>query len=510
MTAGVGLGLGEWAALLPISPATAAEATVTPDLVRFGPDIEPLVRMIEDTPREKCPAMMIEQLRQGLPYRQFLAALYLANIRTSEVSHPLAVLHSTNQLTLDVPVQERLLPTLWALDSFKFHRERAKASPSLRPLTGNYPPAGRAEAEFHVGMGGFDAERAERAIVAAIRSQGAGRVAELLWRYAARDWSFIGHFAIWAANTWRTLETVGWQHAEPSLRVVVGSIIGDEKNLNGQPYRANQERAEKVMAKIPPDWTEAGSDAVFTKELLAAIREAKPDAASELAASRLAAGKVRAGAVWDAVHLSAGEMFMCAQKNPEPLHANTAANALHYLFAVSGDAGNRLLILLQAVAWMCLYRAATLRKGWLREPRLILELAEAGIPATPEAAVEDLLAHLSYGPGGATSPDPFQGTKGPDFNSQSWRHEGASKAFAFGRKFPTAQPLIRAAHRLLPLKADWDPHRIKFPIAAWENCGWVSPEWRPHLLAAASYSFVGTDAPDTELAKQVREVVRGL
>ena len=78
--AGVSLGLGEWAAvLLPISPASAEEAKVTPDLVRFGSDIEPFVRMIEDTPREKCPAMMIEQLRKGLPYRQFLAALYLAN-----------------------------------------------------------------------------------------------------------------------------------------------------------------------------------------------------------------------------------------------------------------------------------------------------------------------------------------------------------------------------------------------------------------------------------------------
>ncbi len=171
--AGVSLGLGEWAALLPISPMNAAEAKVTPELVRFGPDIEPIVRLIENTPREKCPALMIGQLRKGLPFRQFLAALYLANIRTSEVDHPLAVVHSTNQLTLDLPVQERLLPTFWAMDSFKFHRERANAAPSLKPLAGKLPSAERAEAEFHAGMNNFDGERAERAIVAAIRSQGA-------------------------------------------------------------------------------------------------------------------------------------------------------------------------------------------------------------------------------------------------------------------------------------------------------------------------------------------------
>src|SRR5262245_3791431 len=143
--AGISLGLGEWTALVPISPSTAAEATVTPDLVRFGPDIEPIVRLIEDTPREKCPAMMIEQLRHGLPYRQFLAALYLANIRTGEVDHPLAVLHSTNQLTLDLPVQERLLPTIWAMDSFKFHRGRDGSAPSLKPLKGRLPSAESAE-----------------------------------------------------------------------------------------------------------------------------------------------------------------------------------------------------------------------------------------------------------------------------------------------------------------------------------------------------------------------------
>src|SRR5438128_6694210 len=78
--AGAAVGLGEWAKLVPLSPATADEVKVTPDLVRFSPDIEPIVRLIEETPREKCVAMMIGQLEQGLPNRNFLAGLYLANI----------------------------------------------------------------------------------------------------------------------------------------------------------------------------------------------------------------------------------------------------------------------------------------------------------------------------------------------------------------------------------------------------------------------------------------------
>src|SRR5262245_21877510 len=111
-TAGAALGLGEWAGLAPISPATAADAKVTPDLIQFTPDIEPIVRLIEETPRAKCPAMMIEQLRAGVPYRQFLAAMFLAGLRNRALGgHHIALLHSSNELAIEAPGPERLLPT---------------------------------------------------------------------------------------------------------------------------------------------------------------------------------------------------------------------------------------------------------------------------------------------------------------------------------------------------------------------------------------------------------------
>ena len=42
------------------------------------------------------------------------------------------------------------------------------------------------------------------------------------------------------------------------------------------------------------------------------------------------------------------------------------------------------------------------------------------------------------------------------------------------------------------------------------NTAWVSAEWRPHMLAAASYSFIGADALDTDVANQAREAMRKL
>ena len=262
---GTVLGLGPWGALLPISPARAVDATVTPDLVQFGPDIEPIVRLVEETPREKCVAVMVEQLRKGLSYRNFLAALYLANIRTTHVSHALAELHSANELSLDLPNQERLLPLFWgALDSFKVQQQRG-SKPALRPIAGPLPSVEKAEDEFHAGMKELDGERAERAVVALVRSQGVGRLAELFWHYGARDFSFIGHFPIWTVNSWRPLETVGWQHAESVLRVVTLGLCGKEKNLGGSPYPSSCERVRKAVDKLPPNWAEGGANAGLTE-----------------------------------------------------------------------------------------------------------------------------------------------------------------------------------------------------------------------------------------------------
>src|SRR5262249_4592902 len=157
------------------------------------------------------------------------------------------------------PVHERLLPTLWALDSFKVHQERGLLTPSLQPLAGPLPAADQAEKDFHAAMKSFDADQAERAIVTLARTRGAAARAEPLWHYGARDWSFIGHIAIWPANTWRLLQVVGWQHAETTLRVLVRTMLGDgSRGQKGQPYAANVERARDALAALPADWPAGG------------------------------------------------------------------------------------------------------------------------------------------------------------------------------------------------------------------------------------------------------------
>ena len=51
-TRGALLGAGGLEFLSRLPAVSAAEAAVNPSIVRFLPEIEPLVRLLEDTPRE--------------------------------------------------------------------------------------------------------------------------------------------------------------------------------------------------------------------------------------------------------------------------------------------------------------------------------------------------------------------------------------------------------------------------------------------------------------------------
>jgi hypothetical protein len=504
--AGASLGLSEWAGLLPLGPANADEARVTPGLVRFSPEIEPVVRLIEETPQEKCIAVMVEQLRKGLPYRHFLAALYLAAIRAARwhgdgvhgYDHSAYWVHSAYQLSLDLPAGEQLLPAFQALSGFKGGQKAYPNKKGTPELTGKLPAADKAPDELHTALREWDSDRAERAIVALARSKGSTAVLEPLWHYAGRDWGFIGHMAILVASSCRLLETIGWQHAEHVLRYVVQGLAGWGKSHaddpDVRPYWGNLKRVEKIVARLPGDWAGEKSNEGLTKELVTCLREGKGDEACELAASQLADGKAQARAIWDAVHLTAGELVLNSKTgggrhlpfrtNGDALHANTSANGLHYAFRVSTVPATRLLLTLQGLSWMHLFRDLAKQKKLLEGTTDIMAMTADKFPENPSAAIDEILATRTAKP-----------------------QEASRLAFAFAQRQPV-ELLFRAARRLLPSKSTGDPHDIKFPVAIFEDLQLVSPPYRPHMTAAAAYSFWGSERPDLPVIREVREALR--
>src|SRR4029077_7485152 len=263
----------------------ADEAKVKPEMVKFRPEIEPVVRLLEETPRERALEVAIEQLKKGLSYNQLLAGLFLAGIRNIKPRpvgfkfHAVMVMNSAHVLGQSSAVTERLLPMLWALDNFKASQAQdvKEGDWVLEPVDEcRLPKTLRAREEFVRAMEVWDPEAADAAVAALCRSSGAAQTMEPIWEMAIRDQRNIGHKPIFAAQSWRTLQTIGWEHAEPVLRSLVFGLLdlqGDARPRPVGPFEANLE----IAPKIRDEWTIGRDDPAATQALLAVMRQASPE-----------------------------------------------------------------------------------------------------------------------------------------------------------------------------------------------------------------------------------------
>jgi hypothetical protein len=496
------LALANLEALLPAGSAGAADVPARPDRVRFSADVEPLVRLIEETERDRCLEVVVARLRRGASYRQFLAALFLAGIR--EVNprpcgfklHCVFVIQAAHAMSLDAPLGERLLPLCYALDYFKQCQadDAIRGDFVMRPVAGRLPAPERAAEELAAGMEAWDIDRTERAVVALARRQGPRAAFEDLWHYGARDWRGIGHRAIYTANAWRTLQTVGWQHAEPVLRSLVVSLlcVGRRRRVDGyafedQCYLANTARVKEAAAALPADWRAPRGEAGVTRNVLDALRTGTAAQACGEALRHLVHWGAPAGAVWDAVHLAAVELVVRGSGQVGcGVHAVTSANALHQAFLRARDPQTQLLLLLQAVGWMGQFKNMIADNARGLRDRKITDLVPADLPADADKAVAETMADVT------TRPD-----------------AAAGKVIRLAGGLATADAFMTAARRLVFAKAD-EPHYYKFPAALFEDCRLVSAAWRPHVLAATVYYLKAPDDPDSPVMRRAREAVRPL
>ena len=109
-----------------LPPVSAAETKLLPKAVRFDPEVEPLVRLLEETPRNRLLEEVAGRIKKGLSYRNLLAALLLAGVRNVQPRpsvgfkfHAVLVVNSAHLASLSSPSEHRWLPIFWALDYFK-------------------------------------------------------------------------------------------------------------------------------------------------------------------------------------------------------------------------------------------------------------------------------------------------------------------------------------------------------------------------------------------------------
>ncbi|MBX9585216.1 MAG: hypothetical protein K2X87_33335 [Gemmataceae bacterium] len=470
-------------------PAVSADdARLGPDVVRLDPEIEPLVRLLEDTPRAKVLEEVGHRVKAGLPYRDLLAALFLAGVRNVQPRptvgfkfHAVLVIHSAHLSALSGPDRERWLPLFWAIDNFKGSQAQTQKESGWRMKPAvelKLPPAHQAFEAFTRAMDDWDEDAADAAATALARTASKHQLFDTFARYGCRDFRDIGHKAIYVANAFRTLDAIGWHHSEPIVRSLAYALLHHEGDnpakRDADPDRPGRRNAERVRA-FKAGWQGGQASPEATAEVLAASRSASDDELSGRVVELLGKG-VSPRSVWDGLFAAGGELLM-RQPGIVALHSLTSLNALHYAYQTTvGDDHARKLLLLQAAAFVPLFRDALPARGKVGDDRID---ALTAANEKPEAgAVFDALS----------------------------RDKGAAARLALGylKGNPAgAKDLIDAGRRLVFLKGT-DSHDYKFSAAVMEDYSFLAPPWRDRFLAASLYWLKGSAGLDSPLVARTR------
>lgn len=470
---------------------SAQEAKSAKDVVRLPADIEPLVRLIEETPREKLLEEIASKIHKGTSYREIVAALLLAGVKNVQPRpsvgfkfHAVLVVNSAHLASMSSPDDQRWLPIFWALDNFKSSQlqDEKEGNWTMGPVNESHVPSpSHALAAFNSAMNRWDEEAADAAVAGLIRTAGENELFDIFARYGCRDFRSIGHKAIYVANAWRTLNTVGWQYAEPVLRSLAYALLAREGNNNpaegdldaDRPGRKNLERAQKFRA----DWQTGKIDEGATHDLLATIYAGDADQICNQIVDTINRG-VSPQSIWDALLVGAGELLM-RQPGIVGIHTLTSTNALRYAYGACGNDDTRKLLLLQNGAFLTLFRSAMQNRGNVGEQK-IEQLEPADVPQDRQAALDSI----------------FEAVTGN-------KTKAAQQTLAYARANPEPHDYINRARSLIFMKGR-DSHDYKFSSAVLEDYFHVSPAWRDRFLATSVFNLKGSRDNDVPLIKRTQ------
>ena len=460
----------------------AEEAKLDHDQVQFSPEIEPLIRLLEETPRQRVLEEVGARIRKGTTYREVLSALMLAGVRNIQPRpvgfkfHAVLVVNSAHLASLNSPDSDRWLPIFWALDQFKSSQAQdvKEGNWTMPPVKeSDVPSAEKARQMFAEGMDQWDEAKVDAATAGLARTVGAQEVFDLFARYGARDFRDIGHKAIYVANSWRTLQAIGWRHSEPVLRSLGYALLqhgaknpADNSFEADLPGRFNEEHLKTIRV----GWQQGKVKKEATSAMLAVLRGGTWKEASQKVVELLNQG-ISPQSIWDALFQHAAEMLM-RRPGIVSLHASTTTNAMHYAHKETFNDETRRFLLLQNAAFLTMFRD----RGGVKEGMAIDQFEPVeGVPS-----VEEIFAEVS---GDKTV--------------------AARKAFAYLKAAKDPKPFIDEAQRLIYLKGTGS-HDYKFSSAVLEDYHSISPVMRDRFLAASVFWLQGSGKKDTDLVARTR------
>src|SRR5207247_2701765 len=219
---------------------------------------------------------------------------------------------------------------------------------------GRVPPPHNAHQAFTAAMDRWDEAAADAAVAGLARSACANELFDTFAGYGCRDFRSIGHKAIYVANAWRTLNTVGWQYAEPVLRSLAYARLAPEGASNPAESDLDADRPGRknvaLARKVRDDWQAGNNDSQATHDLLATIHDGDADSLCNQIVETINRG-VSPQSVWDALLVGAGELLM-RQPGIVGIHTLTSTNAMRYAYGACSNDETRKLLLLQNAAFL--------------------------------------------------------------------------------------------------------------------------------------------------------------
>jgi hypothetical protein len=471
------------------STGRAQDAESVPaGIVPLSPDIEPLVKLLEETPRSELVEVVAERIQGGLNYPHVLAALLLAGVRNVEPRpsvgfkfHAVLVVQSVHLASLAAAEQDRWLPIFWALDYFKDSqaRDERERGWTMAPVDESAAPsADKAQSVFVNSMERWNEPATDAAVASLARTADPVWIWEQFFRLGSRDFRSIGHKVIDVANSHRVLQVIGWQYAEPILRSLAYALLmhengnpADNDLAPDRPWRRNQMLADR----IPDDWQRQTNEDGVVTALVETLRT-ESDAQAAASVVRLLNDGASPAAIWEAMFVAANELVV-RQSGIVALHAMTTTNSMHYNFRMAREDRTRRLILLQNASFLPLFREAMRGRGSVRDFDLL------GLEPKPADSVEDIFA---------------------DVGSNSMA--AAQETLGYFQDGGQLEPWLEMAGKLVVYKGT-GAHDYKFGYAVAEDAGLATGEVRAHALAGSTFLLQGARKDDNPMCERVRRAL---
>lgn len=298
---------------LGLAPAFAGEV---PDTLDFG-SLEPLVRLMQETPIDKLLPALAARLKSGTELRRLVAAGALANARTFGGEdyvgfHTMMALAPSLHMARELPESLQALPVFKVLyrNTNRIQEKGGRKDEVLHAVKPAPLGEGRAGAEaVRDAVHRQAAEEAERLFATIAQAGASDALNDLL--YTVQDHTEV-HRVVLPYRAWDLLDLIGQEHAHTLLRQSVRYCIKAESwphtGADKQPSNLLPKLLEehKLLDRSPG--TRSGEDS-WVDQLSQTIFKSSPEEAAAAAASALAEGFSPA-VVGEAISLAANQLVL--------------------------------------------------------------------------------------------------------------------------------------------------------------------------------------------------------